>query len=160
MPIQPGDKFPALTVREGTADGPKDVDLGALLAGKRAIIFTLPGAFTPTCSKHHLPGFVAKFEELKEKGVDLIACLSVNDPFVMKAWGEEHHALGKIVMLGDGNAAVTRALGLDVDMSAAQMGVRCRRASLTVKDGVVESIEVEQPGKFEVSSADACLARL
>jgi peroxiredoxin len=160
MSIQPGDKFPALTIREGATDGPKDVDLAQLLAGKRAIIFSLPGAFTPTCSNHHLPGFVAKLDELKAKGIDLVACLSVNDPHVMRAWGEQHGALGKIVMLGDGNAVLTRALGLEIDLSGAQMGVRGRRASITVNDGVVESVDIEQPGKFEVSSAEACLGRL
>ena len=160
MPIQPGDKFPALTIREGTAEGPKDIDLGQLLAGKKAIVFSLPGAFTPTCSAKHLPGFVAKYDELKAAGVDVIACLSVNDPHVMRAWGEAQGALGKIRMLADGNAAVTRALGIDADMSGGQMGVRGRRAAFIVNDGVVESVDIEPAGGVEVSGADACLARL
>ena len=161
MPIQTGDKFPSVTIKEATADGPKDVDVGALIAGKRAIIFSVPGAFTPVCSNQHLPGFVARYDELKAKGVDVVACLSVNDPHVMRAWGERHDALGKVVMLADGNAALTRALGIDVDFSAAQMGVRGRRAAITVKDGVVEHVDIEEsPGKVDVSGADACLARL
>jgi glutaredoxin/glutathione-dependent peroxiredoxin len=160
MPIQPGDKFPSVTIKEATAEGPKDVDTGALFAGKKAILFSLPGAFTPTCSKQHLPGFVARHDELTGKGVEVIACLSVNDAFVMRAWAEEHGALGKIVMLADGNAALARALGLEVDLSSAQMGVRVKRAALTLEDGVVKSVDVEEPGKFTVSSADACLARV
>ena len=159
MSIQPGQKIPSVTIKEATAEGPKDVDVGALFAGKNAIIFSLPGAFTPTCSAQHLPGFVAKYDELKQKGIDLIACLSVNDAFVMKAWAEQHGALGKIVMLADGNAALTKALGLEVDLSGPHMGVRCRRAAIEIKDGVVTRVDAEQPGKLEVSSADACLAR-
>ena len=160
MSIQPGDKFPSVTIKEATADGPKDVDVAALLAGKKAILFSLPGAFTPTCSQKHLPGFVAKYDELKGKGIDLIACLSVNDAHVMRAWAEQHNALGKIVMLADGNAALTRALGLELDLTSAQMGVRGKRASLEIEDGTVKRVDVEAPGKFEVSGADACLARL
>jgi len=160
MSIQPGDKIPSVTIKEATADGPKDVDTATLLAGKKVIIFSLPGAFTPTCSSKHLPGFVAKYDELVGKGVDVIACLSVNDVHVMRAWAEQHGALGKIVMLADGNAAFTRALGLELDLSAAQMGLRGRRAAIEVVDGVVKRVDVESPGKFEVSGADACLARL
>jgi glutaredoxin/glutathione-dependent peroxiredoxin len=160
MSIQVGDKLPSITIREATADGPKDVDVAALFAGKKGILFSLPGAFTPTCSKQHLPGFVASFDELKQKGVDVIACLSVNDPHVMRAWGEEHGALGKIVMLADGNAALTRALGLEVDLSVALMGVRGKRGVLTIEDGVVTRVDVEAPGKLEVSGAEHCLARL
>lgn len=160
MAIEPGSKVPSVTIKEATADGANDVDLATLTAGKRAIVFTLPGAFTPTCSKQHLPGFVARFDELRGKGVDVIACLSVNDVHVMRAWGREHDALGKVVMLADGNAALSRALGVDVDLSAFGMGVRAARGVLTIKDGVVESVEMEAPGKLEVSSADACLAKL
>jgi peroxiredoxin len=160
MPIQVGDKFPSITIREATADGPKDVDTAALLAGKKALVFSLPGAFTPTCSAKHLPGFVERYDELRGKGIDLIACLSVNDPHVMRAWGEEHKALGKIVMLADGNAALTRALGLEVDLTAAHMGVRGRRGVITVEDGVVTGVDLEAPGKLEVSGAEHCLARL
>lgn len=152
-----GDKIPSLTIKQATSEGPKDVDPAALFAGKSVVMFTLPGAFTPTCSSQHLPGYVAKLDEFKARGVDLVACLSVNDAWVMKAWAEAHGALGKIVMLADGNAALTRALGLEVDLSGPQMGVRCRRGVLTIKDGVIQTVALEAPGKFEVSGADACL---
>ncbi|HVV87202.1 MAG TPA: peroxiredoxin [Kofleriaceae bacterium] len=160
MTIQAGDKFPSVTIKQATADGPKDVDPAELFAGKRVILFSLPGAFTPVCSKQHLPGYVARYDELRGKGVDLIACLSVNDAHVMRAWAESQGALGKIVMLADGNAALTRALGLEVDLTGPGMGVRARRGVMTIKDGVVESVEIEQPGKFEVSSAEACMLKL
>ena len=160
MTIQPGDKFPSITIKQATADGPQDIDPAALFAGKRVVLFSLPGAFTPTCSAKHLPGYVEHYDELRGKGVDLIACLSVNDAHVMRAWGEAHGALGKIIMLADGNAALTRALGLEVDLSGAQMGVRGRRGVMTIKDGVVETVDLEAPGKFEVSSADACMLKL
>jgi peroxiredoxin len=160
MTIQPGDSFPSVKIKQATADGAKDVDPAGLFAGKRVVMFSLPGAFTPTCSRQHLPGFVARHDELVGKGVDLVACLSVNDVHVMKAWGEDHGALDKIVMLADGNADLTRALGIDVDLGGFQMGVRARRGLFTIKDGVVESVELEQPGKFEVSSADACALKL
>jgi len=158
--IQPGTRFPALTIKEATAEGAKEVDLAALLAGKKAVIFSVPGAFTPTCSKQHLPGFVARREELAAKGVEVVACLSVNDPHVMRAWGEAHDALGKIVMLADGNATVTKALGIDQDFSAGLMGIRGKRAAITIEDGVVTHVDIEEsPGKVDVSGADACLAR-
>lgn len=152
-----GDKIPSLTIKQATPEGPKDVDPAALFAGKSVVMFTLPGAFTPTCSSQHLPGYVAKLDEFKARGVDLVACLSVNDAWVMKAWAEAHGALGKIVMLADGAAALTRALGLEVDLSSAHMGVRCRRGVITIKDGVIQTVALEAPGKFEVSGADACL---
>jgi peroxiredoxin len=160
MTIQAGDSIPSVTIKQATADGPKDVDPAALFAGRRVVMFSLPGAFTPVCSKQHLPGFVARADELKEKGVDLIACLSVNDAHVMRAWGEQHDALDKIVMLADGNAAFTRALGIDVDLSGPHMGVRARRGLFTINDGTFENVELEAPGKYEVSSADACLLKL
>ena len=160
MTIQPGDKFPSVTIKQATAAGPQDVDPAALFAGKKVILFSLPGAFTPVCSKQHLPGYVERYDELKAKGVDLIACLSVNDAHVMRAWGEEHHALDKIVMLADGNAALTKALGLEVDLSGPHMGLRARRGLLTIEDGVVKTVELEAPGKFEVSGADACMLKL
>lgn len=160
MTIQAGDKFPSVNIKQATASGPQDVDPAALFAGKRVIVFSVPGAFTPVCSQQHLPGYVARYDELRGKGVDLIACLAVNDAHVMRAWGESQGALDKIVMLADGNAALTKALGIEVDLSGPHMGVRCRRGLITVKDGVVESIDLEAPGKFEVSSADACMLKL
>jgi peroxiredoxin len=160
MSIAAGDKIPSVTIKQATAAGPKDVDPAELFAGKRVVLFSLPGAFTPTCSKHHLPGYVARADELHAKGIDMIACLSVNDAFVMQAWAEAQGVGDKVVMLADGSAAFTKALGIDWDGSALAMGIRGRRGVLFLKDGVVESIEMEAPGKLEVSSAEACLAKL
>jgi len=154
-----GDKIPSITIKQATPEGPKDVDVAALFAGKNVVMFTLPGAFTPTCSNQHLPGYVANHDQIKAKGVDLIACLSVNDAWVMKAWAEQHDAFGKVVMLADGNAALTRALGIEVDLGGAHMGVRARRGLLTIKDNVIETVALEAPGKFEVSGADACMVK-
>src|SRR4051812_33477657 len=123
--IEAGQTFPSLTIKQATPEGGADVDLAALFAGKKAAIFALPGAFTPTCSAKHLPGFVAKLPELKAQGVDVVACLSVNDAFVMKAWAEAHDALGKIVMLADGDAKLTDALGIGFDIPG--LGHRARR---------------------------------
>lgn len=158
--ISVGQKIPSVTIKQATAEGAADVDPAAMFAGKKVVMFTLPGAYTPTCSQKHLPGFVAKLDELKAQGVDLVACLSVNDAWVMKAWAEQHDALGKIVMLADGAAAFSKALGIDADLSAFGMGVRARRGLLVVEDGAVKSIEMEEAGKFEVSSAEACLLNL
>jgi peroxiredoxin (alkyl hydroperoxide reductase subunit C) len=158
--INAGDPIPSVTIKQATAEGAKDVDPSVLFAGKSVVMFSLPGAFTPTCSNQHLPGYVARYDELKSKGVDLIVCLSVNDAWVMKAWAEQHDALGKIVMLADGAAAFTKALGLDIDLSGPGMGIRARRALLTFKDGHAVTIAAEAPGKFEVSGADACMLSL
>jgi peroxiredoxin (alkyl hydroperoxide reductase subunit C) len=158
--INAGDPIPSVTIKMATPEGPKDVDPAELFAGKHVVMFTLPGAFTPTCSNHHLPGFVAKLDELTARGVDLVACLSVNDAWVMKAWAEAHGALGKIVMLADGVAAFTKALGVEVDLSAPGMGLRSRRGLITFKDGAAATVAMEAPGKLEVSSADACLLAL
>jgi peroxiredoxin len=152
--ISTGNKIPSVTIKQATPEGPADVDPAQLFAGKKVIMFTLPGAFTPTCSQKHLPGYVAELPQLKAKGIDMVACLSVNDAWTMKAWAEQHDALGKIVMLADGAAAFSKALGIDADLSAHGMGV------LMIDDGVVKSIEMEAPGKFEVSSAEACLRKL
>jgi len=157
--ITKGQKIPSVTIKQATAEGGADVDPAALFAGKKVVMFSLPGAFTPTCSQKHLPGYVAKLPELKGLGVDIV-CLSVNDAFVMKAWAEQHDALGKIVMLADGSAAFSKALGIELDLTQASMGVRCQRGVFTLEDGVVTSVEMEAPGKFEVSSADACLIGL
>jgi peroxiredoxin len=154
--IQPGDRIPSITIKQAKADGVVDVDPALLFAGKKVILFSLPGAFTPTCSAKHLPGYVAKHDELRAKGVDLIACLSVNDAFVMQAWAKEHGAEDKIVMLADGNGAFSKALGIDGDLSGFGMGTRAKRGVFTIEDGVVKTAELEAPGKFEVSSAEAC----
>ena len=158
--ISKGQKIPSVTIKQATAEGGADVDPAALFAGKKVVMFSLPGAFTPTCSQKHLPGYVNNLSELKAAGVDLVACLSVNDAWVMKAWAEQNDALGKITMLADGSAAFTKALGIELDLTAHGMGMRCRRGVITAEDGVVTSIEMEAPGKFEVSSADACLLSL
>jgi glutaredoxin/glutathione-dependent peroxiredoxin len=158
--ISAGEKFPSISLKQATADGVSEVNTGELFAGKKAVLFSLPGAFTSTCSSKHLPSYVNEYDQLRAKGVDLIVCLSVNDAAVMKAWGEAHNALGKIVMLADGNAELTKALGIDVDLSKAQMGVRARRGVMTLDNGVVKTINMEAPGKYEVSGAEACLLKL
>ena len=157
--IKAGDRIPSVTIKQAKAEGAADVDVAQLFAGKKAILFSLPGAFTPTCSAKHLPGFVQKYDELRGKGVDVIACLSVNDAFVMQAWAKDQGAEGKIVMLADGNAALTKALGIEGDLSGFGMGTRAKRGVIMLDDGVVTSIDMEAPGKLEVSSADACLAK-
>lgn len=159
MPIEPGQRVPSLTLKRATESGDQDVDPSQLFAGKHVILFTVPGAFTPTCSSKHLPSYLKHHDELKQKGVDLIACLSVNDSFVMQAWAREHQVGDKIVMLADGDAAFTKALGIDADYGP-NMGVRARRGVIVFKDGVVKSIDIEERGKYEVSSAEACLLKL
>jgi len=156
--INKGDKIPSVTIKQATSAGLSDVDPAALFAGKKVVMFALPGAFTPTCSSKHLPGYVEKLPELKAQGVDIVACLSVNDAFVMKSWAEAHGALDKIVMLADGEAKFSKALGIETDIPS--MGTRARRGLIIAKDGVVETIDMEAPGKFEVSTAEACLVDL
>jgi peroxiredoxin len=156
--ISTGQKIPSVTIKQATPEGGSDVDPAALFAGKKVVMFSLPGAFTPTCSQKHLPGYVQKLGELKAQGVDIVACLSVNDAWVMKAWAEQHDALGKITMLADGGAAFSKALGIDFEIPG--MGTRAKRGLFVIEDGVVKSAEVEAPGKFEVSSAEACALKL
>jgi peroxiredoxin (alkyl hydroperoxide reductase subunit C) len=158
--IKQGDKIPSVTIKQATPEGGSDVDPAALFAGKKVIMFSLPGAFTPTCSQKHLPGYVAELPQLKAKGVDIVACLSVNDAWVMKAWAEQHEALGKIVMLADGSAAFSKALGIELDLTKAQMGIRCGRGLFVIEDGVVKSVDMEAPGKYEVSGVEACMIKL
>lgn len=160
MAIKPGDRIPSVTIKQAGPNGGTDVDPAALFAGKTVVMFSLPGAFTPTCSAKHLPGYLERYDELRRRGVDLIACLSVNDAFVMQAWAEQHNVGDKIVMLADGSAAFTRALGIELDLTSKHLGVRANRGVFTIKDGVVQSVEMEEGGKLEVSSAEACLARL
>ncbi len=158
--IAAGQKVPSVSLKHVTADGAKDVDFAELVAGKKVVIFALPGAFTPTCSSKHLPGYIEKLPELKAQGVDMVACLAVNDAFVMKAWAEQHDALGKIDMLADGAAVLSKALGIETDLTKFGMGLRANRGVIVVENGTVTSIDMEEPGKFEVSSADACLTKL
>jgi peroxiredoxin len=160
MTIKVGDKLPNVTLSQATAEGPKPVQTDDFFKGKTVALFAVPGAFTPTCSAKHLPGFKQLAPELKAKGVDEIACLSVNDAFVMRAWGEDQAVGDDVTMLGDGNAEFTRAVGLEMDGSKFGMGQRSQRYSMIVKDGVVTELNVEQPGEFKVSSADYMLAQL
>ncbi len=160
MTIAVGDKVPSAKLKTMTAEGPKDISTDDIFAGKKVVMFAVPGAFTPTCSAKHLPGFVEKAAQLKAKGVDTVACLSVNDAFVMGAWGKAQNTDGKVLMLADGSAAFTKQLGLDLDLSGPGMGVRSKRYAMIVDNGVVKKLNVEAPGAFEVSSADAILGAL
>ena len=157
MTIKVGDKLPSVTLTQATAEGPKPVTTDEFFKGRKVALFALPGAFTPTCSAKHVPGFVANYDALKGKGVDAIACVSVNDAFVMGAWGKDQKADGKVHMLADGNGDFTRALGLEFDASKFGMGKRSQRYSMVVDNGVVKSVNVEQPGAFDVSSAEYML---
>jgi len=165
--IKVGDKLPAGKLQEyievegaGCSIGPNAFDVEKEAAGKKIAIFALPGAYTPTCSAKHVPGFVQHADELKAAGVDEIWCVSVNDAYVMGAWGREQHTAGKVRMMADGSAEWTRALGLTQDLSAKGMGVRSQRYSMLVDNGVVKSLNVEAPGKFEVSNAETMLAQV
>jgi peroxiredoxin len=160
MAIQVGDKIPAAKVKVVTADGTKEANTADLFAGKKVVLFAVPGAFTPLCSAQHLPGFVSKAAEIRKKGVDEIFCLSVNDGWVMDAWGKDRGASGKVTLIADGSCEFTKAMGLTLDVTGAGLGVRSQRYAAIVDDGVVKHLAVEKPAKFEVSSAEAVLAAL
>ena len=160
MTIAVGDKIPSAKLKTMTAEGPKDISTDDIFNGKKVVLFAVPGAFTPTCSAKHLPGFVEKAAEIKGKGVDTIACLAVNDAFVMGAWGKAQNTGDKVLMLADGAAAFTKQLGLDLDLTGPGMGVRSKRYAMVVDNGTVKALQVEAPGAFEVSSADAILKAL
>lgn len=160
MTIQVGDKLPAATLTQATAEGPKPVKTEDFFKDRTVALFAVPGAFTPTCSAKHVPGFKQLGPDLKAKGVDEIACLSVNDVFVMRAWGEDQAVGEDIIMLADGNGDFTAAVGLEMDGSKFGMGKRSQRYSMIVKDGVVKELNVEQGGEFRVSAADYMLAQL
>lgn len=161
MAIQAGEKLPAdLKLKEMGESGPKDVTVGDVFGGKKVVLFAVPGAFTPTCSAKHLPGFLEKADDLKKKGVDEIVCLSVNDAFVMGAWGENQKASGKVRMLADGNGDFTKAVGLTLDGSGFGMGLRSQRYAMVVQDGVVKELLVEPGPGLNVSSAESVLAKL
>lgn len=160
MSIKEGDKVPQIGLKRMGENGPEDVDPSDYFGGKKVVVFSVPGAFTPTCSAKHLPGFVNQADALRAKGVDNIACLAVNDAFVMGAWGKDQQADGKVDMLADGSAAFTSALGLELDLVAAGLGVRGQRFAMIVDDGTVTHLAVEEPGAFEVSSAEAILSKL
>ncbi|HZV17928.1 MAG TPA: peroxiredoxin [Sphingobium sp.] len=160
MTINVGDKLPATTFAVMTENGPEQVDSANYFAGKKVALFSVPGAFTPTCSAKHLPGYIEKEAALKAKGIDEIACTAVNDPFVMGAWGKAAGADGKVTMLADGNGAFAKAVGLEMDGSKFGLGTRGQRYAMLVNDGVVEQLHVEAPGEFRVSSADYLLDQI
>jgi peroxiredoxin len=159
MTINVGDKLPKATLVKATDAGPEAIDSEEFFKGRRVALFAVPGAFTPTCSAKHLPGFVEKGDELKAKGIDEVVCTSVNDPFVLGAWSKSSNA-GDITMLADGNGDFAEQLGLTMDGSKFGMGKRSQRYSMVVNDGVVEQLNVEAPGEFKVSSADHLLGNL
>lgn len=160
MTIQIGDTFPSLKLHRLTADGKVEIDTTAFMAGRKVALFSVPGAFTPTCSSVHLPGFVAQAGALRNNGVDDIVCLSVNDAHVMRAWELAHDAEGTVIMFPDGNGELTRALGLEFDGTPYGMGHRGQRFLMVIRDGVVETLDVESGPGVNVSGAEACLAKL
>ena len=160
MTIQIGDAIPAATLSTPTADGPKPITTDEIFKGKTVALFAVPGAFTPTCSARHLPGYIDNGADLKSKGVDTIACISVNDAFVMGAWAKTTDGAEDILMLADGSGVLTRELGLTLDATGFGMGERSQRYSMLVRDGVVEQLNIESGGEFRVSSAEHLLAQL
>jgi peroxiredoxin (alkyl hydroperoxide reductase subunit C) len=159
-PIQVGATIPAMKLMTATADGPKEISTEELFTGKKVVVFAVPGAFTPTCSAKHLPGFVQHFGEFAAKGVDTVVCMAVNDPFVMRAWAKDQGVDETLVMLADGSAVFTKALGLELDLTARGLGVRSQRFAMVVENGIVTHLMIEAPGGFDVSRAEAVLAAL
>jgi glutaredoxin/glutathione-dependent peroxiredoxin len=157
MTIKVGDTIPSMKLTTPSADGPKEISTDEIFKGKKVVLFSVPGAFTPTCSAKHLPGFIQQADALKAKGVDTIVCLAVNDAFVMGAWAKDQGVGDKVVMLADGSAAFTKALGLELDLVARGLGVRSQRFALVAEDGKVTHLAVEAPGDFSVSRAEAIL---
>jgi peroxiredoxin len=160
MTIKAGDRMPAGTFKRMTKEGPKDLTADELFKAKRVVLFSVPGAFTPTCDAKHLPGFVQLADQIRAKGVDTIACMAVNDVFVMNAWGKASSVGDKILMLADGNGDYARALGLELDASKFGMGKRGQRFAIIVKDGTATHVDVEEPGQFKVSAAEYVLGQL
>jgi len=158
MTIQAGDRLPEIPLKQ-INEGVQTIDTRTLFDGKKVVLFAVPGAFTPTCSEKHLPGFVEHFDEFRGKGIE-VACISVNDPFVMQAWGQSQHVPDGLLMLADGNGEFTRALGLEMDASAYGMGTRAKRFAIYAEDGVVKQVHVEAPGEFRVSSAEYMLSQI
>ena len=160
MTLKVGDRIPSVTLRTLGPEGPQAIPSDEFFKGKKVVLFGVPGAFTRTCSQRHLPSYVTHAEELKAKGVDVIACIAVNDAFVMSACGKERGAEGKVAMLGDGSGDFTRAIGLELDRTKEGMGIRSQRYAMLVEDGVVKALNVEKPGEFGASSAETMLAAL
>jgi peroxiredoxin (alkyl hydroperoxide reductase subunit C) len=160
MTVKVGDTMPSMKLMTATAEGPKEVDTADLFKGKKVVLFAVPGAFTPTCSAKHLPGFLSNHDAIKAKGVDSIVAMAVNDAFVMGAWAKDQNVGERITMLADGSAALTKALGLELDLTARGLGVRSQRFAAVVDDGRITHLAVEPPGGFEVSKAEAVLAAL
>lgn len=160
MAVQVGDSIPDVTLAVMGESGPEQVSTGDLFSGKKVVAFALPGAFTPTCSAQHLPGFVDSADAIKAKGVDSIICLSVNDVFVMDAWGKDRDVGDKVAMVADGSGVLAKALGLELDLTERGLGVRSRRYSMVVDDGVVSALNLEEGGAYEVSSAEKILENL
>ena len=160
MAIRVGDKIPSVDLQVMGESGVETINSDELFAAQKVVLFALPGAFTPTCSAKHLPGYVAAADRFTDAGVDRIVCLSVNDAFVMDAWGKQQHAEDRVMMIADGSAHFTRALGLELDLEAAGMGTRSQRYAMVVNDGMVETLNIEAPQKFEVSDAETILANL
>ena len=160
MTIKVGDKIPQVTLSTMTEEGPKPVDLGELCEGKKVVLFAVPGAFTPTCSMQHVPGFVDKASAFKDKNIDTVACISVNDPFVMGAWGKDRSVGDNVMMLADGNGEFTAAIGLEMDGSGFGLGTRSQRYAMVIDDGVVTLLNVESGPGLDVSSAESILASL
>ena len=158
MTIQAGDRLPEVPLQQ-INNGVQTIDTHTLFEGKKVVLFAVPGAFTPTCSEKHLPGFVEHFDEFRQKGIE-VACISVNDPFVMQAWGQSQHVPDGLLMLADGNGDFTRALGLEMDASAYGMGTRAKRFAIYAEDGVARQVHVEAPGEFRVSSAEYVLSQI
>ncbi len=157
MTIKIGDRIPSVTLHHMTGEGPAEIATEALFGGKRVAVFGLPGAFTPTCSAKHLPGYAAAAGSFKAKGVETIACVSVNDAFVMDAWGKDQNVGGKVMMIADGSADFCRAIGLELDLTERGFGIRSQRYSMLVEDGVVTALHVEEAGAFAVSDAETLL---
>ena len=160
MAIKAGERMPAGTLKRMTKEGPKDLSTDELFKGKRVVLFSVPGAFTPTCDAKHLPGFVQLADQIRAKGVDTIACMAVNDVFVMNAWGKAAGVGDRILMLADGNGEYARALGLELDAKGYGMGTRGQRFAIIARDGVATHVNVEAPGQFKVSAADHVLGQL
>jgi peroxiredoxin len=161
MTINVGDKLPSVTLRQVTPEGPKEITTDEFFRGRKVALFAVPGAFTPACSQRHLPGFVEKAGDIKAKGVDEVACVAVNDPAVLTAWGKDQRSEGKVTMLADGSGDFARALGLELDLTKGGLGMRSKRYSMLVDNGVIKSLNVEQsPGQVELSGAEAMLKAL